>query len=470
MKQVHSSVYGDSRAAGLQIFEYARSGRYDDAIQWALRFCTTKQARLRVLNNMLSFYARLSDVQGWDTFLRRLGRAVYVPWKVKSFRLSHLDFKRMYGAICFFGIELSSMVDCREDYYKLLTKPFFEFQCISECFLSLPPQLRDTVVAFLSVMRRFRTPRDLRHRLTRTFVAGYLVKDGVDLGSLVGDTVFSAPSQTTQQKLVLWMLRKDVLALQKHFEIHETSHSDLELNFLAPLGKRNSYELVSLYMTVNDETLLSGRDVFTFQYQLSNMPEDQFRAWVAHMAVKGFKWRHSFLRWRALTKWQTTHLLFHEILDHDSNWHLGSLSLHIQESLLGLRRSPYDFSVSLNSCIRVVMHEMQTLPVKVRSHICKCLGLRVFLEWTTPCPELGTTKREIVNKARLIRIPMDAVRVYKEYDPQCERCANSKRAKRANRYTIKCQECYLDLISFQKLRAEAVNAWWFKTMWEERVE
>jgi hypothetical protein len=184
--------------------------------------------------------------------------------------------------VCFFNAKVADF-SIRE-----LSSIYLKFQCTTDAFLQLPLDLRVRIRTVLCVLRRYRMARNLRERIVRTLVVSEYFQD-TDVGTIVGDHAAVERKQTTAQKLRMALITGDTALVRAHFALPPERNeivwrfTDKVKRVFEDLGRRSTYELVTLCMEIKDPSILPAWTVYCFQSGFSNMPAPLFEQFIQHM-------------------------------------------------------------------------------------------------------------------------------------------------------------------------------------------
>jgi len=255
--------FGRKGTHAFQIYTLLYQGRYNDAIEYAKRIKDIDYTVLVLCENDYDFSRR---------FMKEIER--YWRGRYYSSYYSRVnDFRVADNLIKYFGIDF-----IRNNPYciirdELMTR-FIRFECTVNHYNALPPRLRDDIVAFLLVLRRFRVPKDLRGRLVRMQVLQCFTCN-IDVGQLVADTGLKVESQSLAQQLRFAFLTRNYKFICGFLNLSfdKNRHDSL----IRILTDARNLRVVELYLHIDDEQLMSSTDVFLKEL----MPSELFERFIA---------------------------------------------------------------------------------------------------------------------------------------------------------------------------------------------
>lgn len=349
--------FGPKNTCAYKIYALLYQGRHNDAIKYAKRIKDPRNTMITLCDKNFEFSR---------PFMKEIGRF----WQRKRYRLHSdkwNDYRIADNLIKYFGVDFilyNRDVAIRSQ----LIERYIYFECTIDHYNALPPHLRDDIVAFLSALRQFRLPKDLRGRLVRMQVLQYFTCD-TDVGQLIGDTGLKIESQTLAQQLRFAILTENYKFICDFLRLKYESGDD---NLSAIVKKACNLRAVELYLLVNDNIILGGYSLRL----LEPMPDELFERLITRKgkfcAVNQIAWNDEQLR----------RLLYNEMIvnsDLDKQFIPCVQELH---NKLRLGRE-----LGITSTLDKTYEVFKAFG-NVGKHIYRMLCLRYWLEYTRPAPRV----------------------------------------------------------------------------------
>ena len=352
--------FGPKNTCAYKIYALLYQERHNDAIKYAKRIKDPGRTMITLCDKNFEFSR---------PFMKEIGR-YWSHTFIISDKLN--DFRVADNLIKYFGVDfISRDVAIRSQ----LIERFIYFECTVDHYNALPPHLRDKIVAFLSALRQFRLPKDLRVRLVRLQVLQYFTRN-TDVGHLIGDVGLKTESQTLAQQLRFAILTKNNKVICDFLQV-PYEEGDLYLI----VRKACNLRAVELYLLVKDRQLLSS-----FSLRLKEpMPDELFERFIARKD-KVYVGRSNGLVW---TDEQLRRLVYNEMIvnsDLDKQFIPCVQELH---NKLRLGRE-LGITITLDKT-----YEVFKAFGNVGKHIYRMLCLRYWLEYTRPAPRVYCSSKEL---------------------------------------------------------------------------
>ncbi len=267
--------FGPKNTCAYKIYALLYQGRHNDAIKYAKRIKDPGRTMITLCDKNFEFSR---------PFMKEIGR-YWSHTFIISDKLN--DFRVADNLIKYFGVDfISRDVDIRSQ----LIERFIYFECTVDHFNALPPHLRDKIVAFLSALRQFRLPKDLRGRLVRMQVLQYFTGN-TDVGYLIGDAGLKTASQSLAQQLRFAILTKNYKFICDFLQVPPE-----EDDLYSIVRKARNLRAVELFLLVDDRNLLSTKALGLKE----PMPDELFERFIvktnAVSAKYGIPWTDEQLR------------------------------------------------------------------------------------------------------------------------------------------------------------------------------
>ncbi len=267
--------FGPKNTCAYKIYALLYQGRYNDAMKYAKRIKDPGHTMITLCDKNFEFSR---------PFMKEIGR-YWSHTFIISDKLN--DFRVADNLIKYFGVDfISRDVAIRSQ----LIERFIYFECTVDHYNALPPHLRDKIVAFLSALRQFRLPKDLRARLVRLQVLQYFTRNA-DVGHLIGDVGLKTESQTLARQLRFAILTKNYKFICDFLQVPPE-----EDDLYSIVRKACNLRAVELFLLVDDRKLLSTKALGLKE----PMPDELFERFIvktdAVSAKYGIPWTDEQLR------------------------------------------------------------------------------------------------------------------------------------------------------------------------------